>query len=49
MAFLVKFAMPAADLLRFLYTGGTWLISGGGEGGPRANPDLAFVIIDVIL
>jgi hypothetical protein len=43
--------MPA-NLLRFLYTGGTWIVSGegeGGGGGPRTNPDLAFVVIDVLL
>ena len=42
------YEMPA-NLFRFMYTGGTWLISGGGEGGPRTNPDLAFVVMDVIL
>jgi hypothetical protein len=42
-------AMPA-NLLRFMYTGGTWIVQGeGGGDGFRANPDLAFVIIDVIL
>jgi hypothetical protein len=41
--------MPA-NLLRFMYTGGTWIVQGeGGGDGFRANPDLAFVIIDVIL